>query len=158
MATRAEQTAEAASQRIAALAETSRRISDVVALIHDVAAKTNLLALNATIEAARAGDAGKGFSVVASEVKGLAAQTAKATEDIGNHVARIQAETAEAVGGIKGLAETVGQMNQLSADISSAVAQQDGATADIARNVAELAGGTQSGTEPMELASSEIQS
>jgi methyl-accepting chemotaxis protein len=129
-------------QQVDGLAETADRIGEVVSMINDIASQTNLLALNATIEAARAGDAGKGFSVVASEVKNLANQTAKATDDIGGQIAAIQGATTEAVSAIKGIESTVKEVNTAITAISSAVEEQDAATAEIARNVDEAANGT----------------
>jgi len=117
------------------LSSSARRIGDVVALINTIAAQTNLLALNATIEAARAGDAGKGFAVVANEVKTLAGQTARATEEITGHIEGIQAQTTQAVSAIRDIARTIDAINQLSADISAAVEEQAAATGEIARSV-----------------------
>jgi len=124
------------------LVEAAQKIGDVVALISDIASQTNLLALNATIEAARAGDAGKGFAVVATEVKALATQTAKATEEIGQQIAAIQASTGDAVGAIKGIGETISGINEIATTIASAVEEQGAATQEIARNVMEAARGT----------------
>jgi len=149
VATRAEATAGGTSQRVASLSDASRQIGDVVKLIQEVAAKTNLLALNATIEAARAGEAGKGFAVVAGEVKALASQTAKATDDITQQVTRIQTETAEAVTGIHAIAETIADISRLSAEIADAVGQQNGAAAEIARTIGQLAAGTETVTNDM---------
>jgi len=127
---------------VRALAEGAQRIGDVVGLISTIAGQTNLLALNATIEAARAGDAGKGFAVVASEVKNLATQTGKATEDIRQQIAQIQAATREAVESIQGIASTIEEVSQIATSISSAVEQQGAATQEIARNVEQAAAGT----------------
>ncbi len=132
---------EATTAVIAGLTEAARQIGDVVNLIHSIASQTNLLALNATIEAARAGEAGKGFAVVAGEVKSLATQTAKATDDIQAKVAHIQAETAKAVGAIAGIRTTVGAISEAAGSIAAAVEQQGAATAEIARNIQEAAGG-----------------
>ena len=124
------------------LASAAQRIGEVVKLINEIANQTNLLALNATIEAARAGEAGKGFAVVATEVKNLAAQTAKATEDIAAQIGAIQTSTAEAVAAIDTIGGTIGQINHIASTIASAVEQQGAATAAIARNVQEAATGT----------------
>jgi methyl-accepting chemotaxis protein len=117
-------------------------IGDVVKLINEIAGQTNLLALNATIEAARAGEAGRGFAVVAAEVKSLAEQTAKATEQIGAQVSSIQASSSEAVGAIKGISATINQINEITSAIASAVEEQGSATQEIARNVQQAALGT----------------
>jgi methyl-accepting chemotaxis protein len=135
---------------VRALAEGAQRIGDVVQLITGIAAQTNLLALNATIEAARAGDAGKGFAVVANEVKSLAAQTAKATEDIGTQITQIQAATTEAVTAIKAIGATIDSVNAIAANIASAVEQQGAATAEIARNVSQTAASTQEVTSTIQ--------
>jgi len=134
--------AEATNSQVQGLAQAARRVGEVVNLIQDIAAQTNLLALNATIEAARAGEAGKGFAVVASEVKTLATQTARATEEIGQHIGGIQAATGEAVAAIEGIAATIAEINEIAGGIASAVEQQGAATREIARNVQEAARGT----------------
>jgi methyl-accepting chemotaxis protein len=113
-----------------------------VNLIQAIAQQTNLLALNATIEAARAGDAGKGFAVVATEVKTLAAQTAKATQDISAHIDTIQSATSGTVEAIQSIRATIDEMNQIAQAITGNMEQQGAATADIARNVHEAAKGT----------------
>jgi methyl-accepting chemotaxis protein len=125
------------------LAEAAQNVGAVVNLINDIASQTNLLALNATIEAARAGEAGKGFAVVANEVKSLANQTAKATEDIGQQIAAIQGATGEAVSAIQGIVGTIGQINHIAAGISAAVEEQSAATQEIARAAQSAASGTQ---------------
>jgi methyl-accepting chemotaxis protein len=128
--------------RIGKLSRAAAEIGDVVKLITAIAEQTNLLALNATIEAARAGDAGRGFAVVASEVKSLASQTAKATEDISNHIAGMQDATQESVAAIKEIGATIGQISSIAASITGAVEQQGAATQEIARNVQSVAQGT----------------
>jgi methyl-accepting chemotaxis protein len=125
------------------LADGAQKIGQVVELIASIAGQTNLLALNATIEAARAGDAGKGFAVVAGEVKSLALQTAKATEDIGGQIRQIQSATAEAVQAIKEISTTIEEVSAIAVTIASAVEEQGAATAEIARNVNQTAASTQ---------------
>jgi methyl-accepting chemotaxis protein len=124
------------------LAENAGRISVVVDLIQVIASQTNLLALNATIEAARAGEAGRGFAVVASEVKSLANQTAKATDEIRSQIANMQQVTTSAVGAIRNIGQTIGEINEVTTTIAAAVEQQGAATREIARNIQHAAGGT----------------
>jgi methyl-accepting chemotaxis protein len=125
------------------LAEAAQKIGAVTSLINQIASQTNLLALNATIEAARAGEAGKGFAVVASEVKSLANQTAKATEEIGAQIAAMQSATGETVSAIGSIGSIIGQVNEIATAIAAAVEEQGAATQEIARNVQQAATGTQ---------------
>ncbi|MCK6418382.1 MAG: methyl-accepting chemotaxis protein [Alphaproteobacteria bacterium] len=128
--------------KVSSLEQSVRRIGDVVTLISEIAEKTNLLALNATIEAARAGEAGKGFAVVANEVKSLATQTAKATQEISDHIHGVQRSTEEAVRSIHEISGIIDQMAEISTAVSSAVEEQGAATQEIARNVQEASTGT----------------
>jgi methyl-accepting chemotaxis protein len=114
----------------------------VVKLITAIAEQTNLLALNATIEAARAGEAGRGFAVVAHEVKALAAQTAKATDEISTHITGMQAATEESVKAIKEIGGTIGKISEISSSIAAAVEEQGAATQEISRTIGEAAKGT----------------
>jgi methyl-accepting chemotaxis protein len=134
--------AAATDQRITELSEAGARIGDVVKLITTIAEQTNLLALNATIEAARAGDAGRGFAVVAQEVKSLAGQTAKATEEISSQIANMQLATQESVGAIKAIGQTIERISGIANSISAAVEQQRAATQNIAQSVQAAASGT----------------
>jgi methyl-accepting chemotaxis protein len=134
--------ARATDSEITGLSTGAQQIGDVVKLIRDIAEQTNLLALNATIEAARAGEAGKGFAVVASEVKSLAVQTAKATEDIANHILAVQESTTGAVDAIRQIAERMQEINQYTAAVAVSVEQQNAATGEISHNVTSAATGT----------------
>ena len=129
--------------KIKGLAEAAQRIGDVLAMITEIADQTNLLALNATIEAARAGEAGKGFAVVASEVKSLAQQTAKATDEIGAQISAIQNETKDSVVAIDSIGKTIDEIDQISSGIAAAVEQQMAATKEIARNIEQASRGTE---------------
>jgi methyl-accepting chemotaxis protein len=142
MASTAVDEAGATNGRVEQLAKAASRIGDVVELINAIAGQTNLLALNATIEAARAGEAGRGFAVVAAEVKALADQTAKATNEIGQQVIDIQAATKESVGAIKEISGTIEKLSEISSAIAAAVEQQGAATQEISRNVQQAAQGT----------------
>ncbi len=124
------------------LSEAAQKIGDVVTLINEIASQTNLLALNATIEAARAGEAGKGIAVVASEVKNLATQTAKATEEIAGQVRAIQESTDSSAQAIQGITQTINRVNEISTAIASAVEEQGAATQEISRNVQQASSGT----------------
>jgi methyl-accepting chemotaxis protein len=134
--------AEATDARINELSKAALRIGDVVNLITTIAEQTNLLALNATIEAARAGDSGRGFAVVAQEVKALAAQTARATDEISSQIAGMQLATQDSVVAIKQIGTTIGRISEIAATIATSVEQQGGATQEIARNVEQAARGT----------------
>ncbi|MBL6455369.1 HAMP domain-containing protein [Belnapia sp. T6] len=143
VARRAAEDAASTNAAVTGLSEAAQRIGEVVGLISSIAGQTNLLALNATIEAARAGEAGKGFAVVAGEVKALAAQTAKATEQIGAQISAMQAETNRAVEAIQGIGRTIEELNGISAQVAAAAEEQAAATQEIGRAVAEAAAGTE---------------
>ncbi len=134
--------AEKTDARITELSQAASRIGDVVKLITAIAEQTNLLALNATIEAARAGEAGRGFAVVASEVKALAAQTAKATDEITTQIAGMQVATQESVSAIKEISGTIARISEIAQTVASTLEEQGTATTEIARNVSEAAKGT----------------
>jgi methyl-accepting chemotaxis protein len=128
--------------RIGELSRAAQEIGDVVKLITAIAEQTNMLALNATIESARAGEAGRGFAIVASEVKSLASQTAKATDEISSHISGMQDATQESVAAIKEISDTIAQISNIASSIASAVEQQSSATQEIARSVQSVAQGT----------------
>ena len=135
IATDAVRQAAATDHRMAELSKAGDRIGDVVKLITSIAEQTNLLALNATIEAARAGEAGRGFAVVAQEVKTLAGQTAKATDEISSHIVNMQSATQESVSAIKAIGQTIERINDIATSIAAAVEEQGAATQEIARSV-----------------------
>jgi methyl-accepting chemotaxis protein len=143
VAARAVEEARRTDQQVQGLARAATRIGEVIGLITDVASQTNLLALNATIEAARAGEAGKGFAVVANEVKTLANQTARATDEIAHQIGAIQQETRDAVDAIRAIVATINESSSIASAIASAVDEQQAATQEIARNVEQAAVGTQ---------------
>ncbi len=143
IAARAVENARRTGDTARSLAEGAQRIGDVVTLIQNIAEQTNLLALNATIEAARAGEAGRGFAVVASEVKSLAGQTAKATTEISEQVSAIQAASDETVSAIRNVADVIAEIDQIGIAIASAIEEQGSATKEISRSVQEAARGTQ---------------
>jgi methyl-accepting chemotaxis protein len=136
--------------KVGGMAEAVERVGDVVRLISDIAGQTNLLALNATIEAARAGEAGKGFAVVAGEVKALAAQTAKATEEISSQITAIRGATGEAVHAVREVSAAIAQVNEVAAAIAAAVEQQSATTREIAASVQTVTAATQEASKDMQ--------
>jgi len=142
IAAQAVKDAQSTDEKIQGLAEAASKIGEVVALITDIADQTNLLALNATIEAARAGEAGKGFAVVASEVKNLANQTARATEEISAQIGGIQSATQDSVIAIQGIGGTISRIDEIASDISAAMQEQGQATQEIAMSVDQASVGT----------------
>jgi methyl-accepting chemotaxis protein len=146
--------ASATDRKVGGMAEAVERVGNVVRLISDIAGQTNLLALNATIEAARAGEAGRGFAVVAGEVKALAAQTAKATEEISSQIAAIRGATGEAVTAVREVSAAIGQVNEVAAAIAAAVEEQSATTREIAASVQTVTTATQQAGKDMEEVSS----
>jgi methyl-accepting chemotaxis protein len=142
VATAAVKSAETTNETIGKLGQSSAEIGQVIKVITSIAQQTNLLALNATIEAARAGEAGKGFAVVANEVKELAKETAKATEDISRKIEAIQGDTKGAVAAIGQISSVIVQINDIQNTIASAVEEQSATTNEISRNLAEAAHGS----------------
>lgn len=143
MSKEAVKTADTTTARVQSLTEAAARIGDVVKLISDIAEQTNLLALNATIEAARAGEAGRGFAVVATEVKSLAEQTAKATDEIGGQINEMQLATSDAVTAIDEISTMIKSMDSISESVAYSVQEQGSATDEIALNVREVSAGAQ---------------
>ncbi len=139
--------AESANTTVSHLGVASSEISEVIKVITSIAEQTNLLALNATIEAARAGEAGKGFAVVANEVKELAKETARATEDISQKIAAIQTNTTEAIDSIASISQVINQINDISSTIASAVEEQTATTSEMQRSVGEASRGSSEITE-----------
>jgi methyl-accepting chemotaxis protein len=150
IASRAVDMARQTDDTVQGLSKTASRIGEVVGLINDIASQTNLLALNATIEAARAGQAGRGFEVVASEVKSLAGQTAKATEEISEQIMAVQKVAVEAIEAIKGIGGIIGEVNEVASAIAAAVEQQGAATLEITRSTQQAAQGTKAVSDNIE--------
>lgn len=139
-----------ASAIITKLGESSQQINEVINTITSIAEQTNLLALNATIEAARAGEAGKGFAVVAEEVKDLASETSKATDDISTQIQQVQVDAASAVEAIEGIKEVIHSISDISMTIASAVEEQTATTAEISHSIQETASGTENITRSIQ--------
>ncbi len=149
--------ANSTNDKVTALANSAQKIGQVIALIQDIAERTNLLALNTSIEAARAGEAGKGFAVVASEVKSLANQTATATEEISSQIADIQNSTGDAVSGIAEITRIMAEVNSYTSSIASAVEEQGAATQEISRSVSHAATGTEQVVGSMQVVTSSVE-
>lgn len=147
VANRAVTDARAAGDSMTSLVEASQRIGDVTRMISDIAEQTNLLALNATIEAARAGDAGKGFAVVAAEVKNLASESAKATEEISSQISQMQSISRSSAEAIQTICRVIEEINDISSSIAAAIQEQSAATQEISRNVSEAYSGTSEVTQ-----------